>query len=1191
MATITCKCDTCKRTAEIVENIHGLTIIGRCTITAGCKGRLVQQERNPNTARGYSPLTHGSLDAYDPRRAFSQYVQSIPSDRWIVNHELGVLPATFVYGINEDEQYVQLDNSTFVVEPLDANRISIKFQQPTRGLVQCVARSSVPYKPSTVALPDNSRQVSAKGVITLGVPRYLTMQTPTPTLPVVFPYDLCVSNTVIKVELEITRPNEEKTICFEEFTNVMDVRSPWTGWKTVFMEGRRDMCLRSGVILNLRAFGKSGLIAEDIPNGTRIRFLRIDYGTGVPMSIPYRGLVMYLAKAPYEYVDKDRDHIIDIGEMAGGDPDYFTYFDGELFLPESSIETIYPAVERQTAVIPPPQPSATPTPTVTISNPASPTPTPTISLTPTLTRTPFPTITPTISLTGSHTPTPTPTTSQNAVSLDFDYAVIRFIWSQPNGTDLDIRVDITDPARNVVVGADRAANDGTFLQWGGDNQTAYGQEAVLVGFKDLIQSYPSQLDFYIRLRAFWYGIKTDGNMRIQYTSYKGGTMEQTPSHDFVNVGGQIVDNKSIWVNSQMQGGLELDGQEVAGLNFDVASGTGELIVIQQAVTPTPTVTSTVTPTNTRTPVFTPSMTATSTRTPTPTPQDTATPTPTLTRTPTGSAPPTPTNTRTNTPTPEVTKSATPTFTRTMTPTETVTPTMTRTPTFTPTITPTISLTPTITPTITATISVTPTETVTPTVTRTITPTETVTPTVTTTVTPTMTPDVTQTLTPSVTATITPTNTITPTETPTPTTTATITPTITPTLTFTPTPTPTTSENAVSLDFDYAVVRYIWSAPNGTDLDIRVDITEPPRFVIVGADRNDNDSTYLTWGGDNQTAYGQEAVLVDFQSMIEDYPVENDFRIRLRAFWYGIKLDGNIRIDYVSYKGGTMESTVDHDFINVGGVEVDSKSVWVNSQMQGGLELDGEDVAYLDFNVVSNSGELIVAQPAVTPTATPTVTPTVTFTRTNTPTPTVTRTPTVTATTTPSETANVTPSVTPTISLTPTITRTPTLTPTITPTETPEVSPSLTPAVTQTPTMTRTNTLTPTVTATVTPTISDTPTPTPTPENTKSATPTVTPTLTPTISITPTISLTPTITRTVTRTISLTPSVTPTISITPSVTATATATPTPTPTPSPSELAIYFLDGGEFDNLGEDSTDGGTFGDGLTDEYDAGTFGS
>jgi YD repeat-containing protein len=174
--------------------------------------------------------------------------------------------------------------------------------------------------------------------------------------------------------------------------------------------------------------------------------------------------------------------------------------------------------------------------------------------------------------------------------------------------------------------------------------------------------------------------------------------------------------------------------------------------------PTPTITSTMTPTNSSTPTVTP----TNTETPTVTPTNTETPTVTPTNTETPTVTPTNTETPTSTATPSNTE--TPTVTPTNTETPTVTPTNTETPTS--TVTPSNTETPTVTPTNTATPTVTPTNTETPT--STVTPTNTKTPTSTATPTNTATNTITPTHTVTQTPTITPTNTLTCTITPSPT---------------------------------------------------------------------------------------------------------------------------------------------------------------------------------------------------------------------------------------------------------------------------------------------------------------------------------------------------------------------------------------------------------------------------------------
>jgi len=181
-----------------------------------------------------------------------------------------------------------------------------------------------------------------------------------------------------------------------------------------------------------------------------------------------------------------------------------------------------------------------------------------------------------------------------------------------------------------------------------------------------------------------------------------------------------------------------------------------------AATPTLTATATATATATVTPTSTPTDTPTSTptNTPTSTPTDTATPTstPTATATPTDTPTSTPTSTATNTPT------ALPSNTPTSTPTDTPTAISTNTPTNTPTST--IEVTATFTPTATNTPTDTPVPTFSPTPVNTDTPVPTETPVNTDTPVPTATLTAVVTDTPVPTATPVDTNTPVPTATPT-----------------------------------------------------------------------------------------------------------------------------------------------------------------------------------------------------------------------------------------------------------------------------------------------------------------------------------------------------------------------------------------------------------------------------------------
>lgn len=420
MATISYRCDTCKRAIELVENPQGFTVVGKCVITEGCIGRLYRTERNPNNVRESAPSYVEGLDNYVPRRALYEFTQSLALDKWKVVHNMGILPSTAVYILQDTGKYELVDNSTYTVTPVDKNTIMVKFPTRVKGIIQCVAKSTVPLVPPTEVAQSAQFQVSANNTITFAIPKYLTQirgqipavsapvvsptvtPSPTPTqTPIGMPLNLCTDASVIQLEIEVTKPNQDPFVCFEDISNFTDSRSPWNGWGEVLVGKRRNYCIRSVNLLQLNVFGDANLKASDIPNGTRVRFLRIDYGTGRKEEIPSRGLLMLLAKSPYAYADKIKDRLVDVGELIGDTPDYFVYRDGELYLDESKVERSYPDISRVVYQSAPPPPSATPTPTVSTSA----TPQPSVSATPTKTAMPTPTMSATV------TPTPTPEVS------------------------------------------------------------------------------------------------------------------------------------------------------------------------------------------------------------------------------------------------------------------------------------------------------------------------------------------------------------------------------------------------------------------------------------------------------------------------------------------------------------------------------------------------------------------------------------------------------------------------------------------------------------------------------------------------------------------------------------------------------------------------------------------------------------
>lgn len=519
MATISYKCDTCKREIELVENKQGFTVVGKCVITEGCLGRLYRTGRNPNNVRESAPSFVEGMANYVPRRALHTHKQPLPSNVWEIEHNMGVLPAVFAYATQTDGKLTLIDNSTYTVEPESKNKLNLKFNTRYTGVAQCVARSTVPIVPNTLPPADSLFQVSSDGIFTIAVPMYI-VYTFGPNKGQSF--NVCTSNKPVQLEIEVTRPNEESFVCFEDVPNVISNKSPWSTWGEVIVGKRKNYCVRSLEILKMKVFGSANLRAEDIPDGTRIRITRIDYGDGVRRPIHTRSLLSLLSKAPYQQADKIKDQLVDIGEMVGSNPDYFVYMNGEFMVDNSLVETTYPDISRVLHnALPPPPPSPTPSPSITpsVTGTITPTPTPTVTPNPTLTPTPTatmkvtptatvtvtpttsvsatPAVTPTMTVTPTITPSVTPSlplvgiisagtdTSSlcgNTVPLigsvlgNNDPSRLSFLWEQIDGP----AVVIDDPTSMVTFYTYNQSSDRTFRLWANKGQLNQAYDDVTV---------------------------------------------------------------------------------------------------------------------------------------------------------------------------------------------------------------------------------------------------------------------------------------------------------------------------------------------------------------------------------------------------------------------------------------------------------------------------------------------------------------------------------------------------------------------------------------------------------------------------------------------------------------------------------------------------------------------------------------
>lgn len=169
------------------------------------------------------------------------------------------------------------------------------------------------------------------------------------------------------------------------------------------------------------------------------------------------------------------------------------------------------------------------------------------------------------------------------------------------------------------------------------------------------------------------------------------------------------------------------------------------------------------------------------------------------------------------------------------------------------------------------------------------------------------------------------------------------------------------------NFDYAVIRYIWDAEDGSDLDTRTQITKPfiedrvgwavGNLVSAGSENSGIQDNYLTWGGDNRQ-YGVESVLLDLKLLAANNPNHTDiFEITLRTFWY-LSVDlGNITLELETYRGGVMQDD-GFNYINVGGEQVQTLQTTHNIFIQQSSNIPGQTIGYIRYDSATGKTTLV-----------------------------------------------------------------------------------------------------------------------------------------------------------------------------------------------------------------------------------------
>ncbi len=345
MATVSYKCNVCKRDIELVENERGMTTFSRCIITDGCRGKLIVQHRNPdNMVRKFATEVPGLKDFILKNNIFN-FVQTTPQYNWIITHNLNSNPVIKIYINDSNGTSKRLSPNTYSISFINSDRLIVTFSQNFSGIAQLISRTSQPTNLVTAPSPIVDSLITSKGTFIFAIPQKLTKFTypptilPYPTLP------LDLYKKVIKIQILITKPAKEPIQSVETLDFNL-TGTPWSNWPSILVRKRKNYYILSKNILKFVTFGNPYLTASDIPDNTTVKITGIDYGTGVIQPIDNEGLLLLTAKPPFYPNDKIINSLINIGDLQSDSDHGFVYKNGDLYLNSKNISNTYPDIQQ-----------------------------------------------------------------------------------------------------------------------------------------------------------------------------------------------------------------------------------------------------------------------------------------------------------------------------------------------------------------------------------------------------------------------------------------------------------------------------------------------------------------------------------------------------------------------------------------------------------------------------------------------------------------------------------------------------------------------------------------------------------------------------------------------------------------------------------------------------------------------------
>lgn len=372
------KCDTCMRKIRMLTSREGIDVVQRCTITHGCRGKLLRLKdaKEVNSTPAFPTEVAGVQDWFQ-RRVVYTHTQPVKAKRWTIKHNLANNPLVYAFvsrqtessatytltatagamwhkstsGYDENNPYAptaaglytyngtswvmpentipvgSMGNGIFeymsLVEPdhvaiIDSNTVEVTFGVPQSGILQCVALAS-----QNTSNPIIDKVVDTSTPFKLSNNGEITIATLNPS-----------PNINVTVNFKSAVVTEGIVATFYGVDNTTSIASPWVGVGHVFVNGR-TYTVRS---FNLAQTPPTpGIVASGSVDPRMAKFTFEGLSSNI-----HENLIL-LGTSPFSTVDRIYDKFVDIATLNRFNPEIY-YNTGEIYVSQSAIKSVYPLI-------------------------------------------------------------------------------------------------------------------------------------------------------------------------------------------------------------------------------------------------------------------------------------------------------------------------------------------------------------------------------------------------------------------------------------------------------------------------------------------------------------------------------------------------------------------------------------------------------------------------------------------------------------------------------------------------------------------------------------------------------------------------------------------------------------------------------------------------------------------------------